>query len=100
MKITLIGYKFFEKELAKESRSALVIAKALPKKKGDVTLYWQDYEEAALDKPIFYYMRGDKSMIATMGEPKKFQVTVPGEKDEVPNLPGEGGINFPPKPKL
>ena len=45
------GYKFSEKELANESRSELVSAKALPKKKGDVTLYWQNYEEAALDEP-------------------------------------------------
>tara|TARA_R100000541_G_scaffold48086_1_gene55134 strand:+ start:172 stop:462 length:291 start_codon:yes stop_codon:yes gene_type:complete len=88
------GYKFSEKELANESRSALVSAKALPKKKGDVTLYWQNYEEAALDKPIFYYMRGDKSMTASMGKPETFFVTFPGEEAEVP---GEGGIKIPPK---
>ncbi len=76
------GYKFSEKELANESRSALVSAKALPKNKGDVTLYWQNYEEANLDKPRFYYMRGDKSMIATLGKPETFFVTFPGEESE------------------
>ncbi len=88
------GYKFSEKELANESRSELVSAKELPKKKGDVTLYWQDYEEAALDEPPFYYMRGDKSMTATMGKQETFSVTfpdVPKEESE------EGGEKIPPK---
>ena len=71
----ITGYQFFEKEMATESRSGLVSAKALPKKKGDVTIYQQNYEEAALDKPIFWYMRGDKSMVATMGKPSEFKVT-------------------------
>ncbi len=95
-----MGYTFFEKEIATGARSELVSVKELPKKKGDVTLYWQNYEEATLDKPTFFYMLADESMIATLGEPKKFQITVPGKKVEVPNLPGEGEINFPPKPKL
>ena len=97
MEITLIGYKFFEKEIATGARSELVSVKALPKAKGDVTIYWQDYEEAALDKPIFWYMRGDESMITALGKPSKFTVTVPGKKVEVPNLPGEGEIKLPPK---
>lgn len=90
------GYKFSEKELANEKRSGLVSAKSLPKKKGDVTIYWQDYEEAALDKPTFWYMRGDKSMVATMGKPETFFVTFPSEKAEEPD---EGGTKIPPKGK-
>jgi hypothetical protein len=90
MKITIIGYQFFEKELATSARSELVDVKALPKKKGDVTIYWQNYEEAILDKPTFWYMRSDKSMDSTMGKPKKFQVTVSNKE--------EGKI--PPKGKL
>ena len=101
MKITLIGYTFFEKEIATSARSELVSAKALPRGKGDVTIYWQNYEQAALDKPTFFYMLADKSMIATLGEPKKFQVTVSGEsEEEEPSLPGDGGIKIPPKGKL
>lgn len=82
------GYKFSEKELANESRSELVSAKALPKKKGDVTLYWQNYEEAALDEPPFWYMRGDRSMAKTMGKPDTFFVTfpdVPKNKEPIEN---------------
>ena len=97
MKETIIGYQFLEKEIATESRSELVSAKALPKKKGDVTIYWQNYEEAALDKPTFWYMRGDDSMISTLGKPLKFQVTFPDQPKEEP---GEGDGKIPPKGKL
>ena len=87
---TIIGYQFFEKEIATEKRSGLVIAKGLPRGKGDVTIYWQDYEEAAFDKPTFWYMRYDESMGKTMGKPSEFKVTFPGESEE-----GDGKI--PPK---
>lgn len=92
----ITGYQFFEKEMATESRSGLVSAKALPKKKGDVTIYWQNYEEAALDKPIFWYMRGDKSMVATMGKPSEFKVTIPDPPKEESE---EGDGKIPPKGK-
>ena len=55
MQEIIIGYQFFDKEMATQKRTALVDAKALPKKSGDVTIYWQNYEEAALDKPTFWY---------------------------------------------
>jgi len=97
MQKTITGYQFFEKELATGARSELVSTKALPKKKGDVTIYWQNYEQAALDKPTFWYMRGDKSMVAAMGEPSKFTVTFPGKSKEEPEEPGEGGIKLPPE---
>ena len=76
---TILGYQFFEKEIATSARSELVSAKALPKGKGDVTIYWQDYEEAALDKPAFWYMHHDKSMDATLGKASEFKVTLPSE---------------------
>jgi len=88
MQKTITGYQFFEKEMATEKRSELVSVKALPKKEKDVTLYWQDYEEAAFDKPTFWYMRGDDSMISTLGKPSKFKVTFPDPPKEEP---GEGG---------
>ena len=90
MQKIITGYQFFEKEIATEKRSGLVIAKGLPRGKGDVTIYWQDYEEAAFDKPTFWYMLHDKSMDATMGKPSEFKVTFPGESEE-----GDGKI--PPK---
>jgi len=82
MQETITGYQFFEKEEATESRSSLVNAKGLPRGKGDVTIYWQDYEEAAFDKPTFWYMLHDKSMDATMGKPSEFKVTFPDEPKE------------------
>lgn len=97
MQKIIIGYQFFEEEQATEARSELVSAKALPKKKGDVTIYWQNYERAALDKPTFWYMRGDKSMIDNMGKPSEFKVTVPDPpKEESEDVGGE----IPPKGKL
>ena len=90
---TIRGYQFFEEEQANESRSSLVIAKALPKKKGDVTIYWQNYAQASLDKPTFWYMRGDKSMIETMGKPSEFKVTFPdAPKEEEGELPPKKGL--------
>jgi len=97
MQKIITGYQFFEKEIATEKRSGLVIAKGLPKKKGDVTIYWQNYEEAALDKPTFWYMRGDKSMVATMGKPSEFKVTFPDAPKEEE---GDGGDKLPPKKGL
>ena len=93
MQEIIIGYQFFDKEMATQKRTALVDAKALPKKSGDVTIYWQNYEEAALDKPTFWYMRGNKSMVATMGKPSEFKVTFPDPPKE------EGGGKIPPKGK-
>jgi hypothetical protein len=96
MQKIITGYQFFEKEIATEKRSGLVIAKGLPRGKGDVTIYWQDYEEAAFDKPTFWYMLHDKSMDATMGKPSEFKVTFPDEpKEESEEVGGE----IPPKGK-
>ena len=101
MQKIITGYQFFEKEIATEKRSGLVIAKGLPRGKGDVTIYWQDYEEAAFDKPTFWYMRYDESMGKTMGKPSEFKVTFPGEsEEEEPSLPGDGVIKIPPKGEL
>lgn len=86
---TIIGYQFFEEEIAIGARSELVSAKALPKTKDDVTIYWQNYEEAALDKPVFWYMRHDKSMEATMGKASEFKVTLPGEDESFVGKYGE-----------
>ena len=86
---TILGYQFFEKELATGARSELVSAKALPRSKGDVTIYWQNYEEASLDKPVFWYMRHDKSMDATMGKASEFKVTLPSEDESFVGKYGE-----------
>jgi len=96
MQKTIIGYQFFEEEQATEARSELVSVKALPKKKGDVTIYWQNYEQAALDKPTFWYMRQDKSMDVTMGKPSEFKVTFPDAPKEESE---EGGGKIPVKGK-
>ena len=79
MKKEIRGYQFFKKGAAEEARSQLVVAKSLPRNRGDVTIYWQNYEEALLDKPTFQYMRFDESMESTMGKPSTFTVTFPGE---------------------
>jgi hypothetical protein len=86
---TILGYQFFEKEIATSARSELVSAKGLPRGKEDVTIYWQNYEEAALDKPTFWYMRHDKSMDATMGKASEFKVTFPGEDESFVGKFGE-----------
>lgn len=94
MQKTILGYQFFEKEIATGARSELVSAKALPKKKGDVTIYWQNYEQATLDKPTFWYMLHDKSMDTTMGKASLFKVTFPDAPKEEP---GKDGVKIPVK---
>ena len=79
MEVNILGYKFSEKELAEETRSVLVVEKELPRKIADVTTYWQNYEEASLNKPPFWYMLHDKSLDGALGEPAKFTVTIPEE---------------------
>ena len=89
MKKEITGYQFFKKGEADEARSGLVIAKSLPRSKEDVTIYWQNYEEARLDEPTFQYMRFDKSMESTMGKPSTFTVTFPGEGESFISKLGE-----------
>lgn len=79
MKVEITGYKFIEKEFADSSRGELSNEIGLPRKKGDVTIYWQNYEEASLDEPIFFYMVGDRSMNKILGKPLNFIVTFPDE---------------------
>ena len=80
MIVKITGYKFEEKELATGTRGELAIEKSLPRKKEDVTLYWQNYREASLDKPVFWYMVADRSMDKVLGKPSTFSVAVPGEE--------------------
>ena len=61
MEVKINGYKYEEKEAATLKRGLLVEEKALPKKVKDVTLYWQNFEKASLNEPVFYYMEYDKS---------------------------------------
>tara|TARA_R110002050_G_scaffold105862_1_gene215640 strand:- start:487 stop:780 length:294 start_codon:yes stop_codon:yes gene_type:complete len=79
MEVKINGYKYEEKEAAILKRGLLVTEKALPKKVKDVTLYWQNYEEASLNEPVFYYMEFDKSFPKSFGRPETFFVTFPDE---------------------
>jgi len=99
MEVKINGYKYEGKEAAALKRGLLVTEKALPRGENDVTLYWQNYKEASLNEPIFFYMEYDKSFPKSFGEPETFFVTFPGGEAEVPDIPGEGGIKLPPKGK-
>ena len=77
MEVKINGYKFPEKEIANATRAELAIELGLPRKLGDVTIYWQNYQEASLNKPSFFYMVGDKSMVKALGKPSTFTVIFP-----------------------
>ena len=96
MEVKINGYKYEGKEAATLKRGLLVTEKALPRKEADVTLYWQNYEEASLNKPIFWYMEYDESFPKSFGEPETFFVTFPDVPKEEPE---EGGGKIPPKGK-
>lgn len=96
MEVKILGYKYKEKVDATFSREVLVEEKALPRKKDDVTLYWQNYEEASLDKPIFWYIEYDVSFPRKFGRPETFSVTFPDPPKEESE---EGGGKIPPKGK-
>ena len=88
MEVKINGYKYEEKEIAAEKRGQLVIDKALPRKEKDVTLYWQNYEEASLNKPVFWYIEFDLSFPKSFGKPETFNVTFPdAPKDEGEEVP-------------
>lgn len=88
MEVKINGYKYEEKEAATFKRELLVEEKALPKKKKDVTLYWQNYEEASLNKPVFWFIQFDESFPKSFGKPETFFVTFPdAPKDEGEEVP-------------
>jgi hypothetical protein len=82
MEVKINGYKFTEKEMANATRAELAVELGLPRKLGDVTIYWQNYQEATLNKPSFFYMVGDKSMTKALGKPSTFTVIFPDKPKE------------------
>lgn len=92
MEVKINGYKYEEKEAATLKRGLLVTEKALPRKEADVTLYWQNYEEASLDKPVFWYIEFDESFPKGFGKPETFIVTFPDPPKEEPGEDGGGKI--------
>tara|TARA_R100000541_G_scaffold16842_1_gene26517 strand:+ start:871 stop:1146 length:276 start_codon:yes stop_codon:yes gene_type:complete len=88
MEVKIRGYKYEEKEAATLKRGLLVTEKELPRKEKDVTLYWQNYEEASLNKPVFWYIEFDPSFPKSFGKPETFNVTFPdAPKDEGEEVP-------------
>jgi len=94
MEIKINGDKYEEKEAGTLKRGLLVTEKALPRKEADVTLYWQNFKEASLNEPVFYYMEYDESFPKSFGKPETFLVTFPDAPKEESE---EGGGKIPVK---
>jgi hypothetical protein len=70
------GYKYPTEAEAITARSQCATHYGLPKTPEDTTLYWVDYQEAALDTPIFWYIIFDSSLTTILGTPSTFDVTI------------------------
>lgn len=73
----VLGYKYDTEQDAINAREACDTYYGIPVSPDDVTQNWTDYQTAALDIPIFWYIRHDDSLDVVLGTPETFEVTTP-----------------------
>ncbi len=73
----VIGYKYTNEQDAINAREQVDAYYGIPVSPDDVTQNWVDYQTAQYDIPIFWYMIYDESLKVVLGEPDKFEVTIP-----------------------
>jgi hypothetical protein len=70
----ITGYKYTNEDDAIQARQECADFYGLPKSPEDETKYWVDYNEAALNIPIFWYIAFDESIEQILGAPTTFDV--------------------------
>ena len=75
--MTLLGYKYLTEEDAQQARKDCSDYYGIPVSLEDVTQYWVDYQCAALDTPVFWFILFDESLVPILGEPIEFDITQP-----------------------
>ena len=75
--MTLLGYKYLTGEDAQRARKDCSDYYGIPVSLEDVTQYWVNYQCAALDTPVFWFILFDESLVPILGEPIEFDITQP-----------------------
>lgn len=75
--MTTLGYQYQTEEQAQHARKQCADYYGLPKSPEDTTQYWVDYQYAELNKPPFWYITYDESLLNILGQPTVFGVDQP-----------------------
>ena len=81
----MIGYKFDTIERAEKAVSDCDKYYGIPVAPDDVTQHWAEYSEASYNKPLFWYIAFDESLLAILGEPTEFEVVQPNPFEDATN---------------
>jgi hypothetical protein len=68
------GYKYTTESSAKSAQKQCNDYYGIPISPDDVTQNWVDYKYADLNKPKFWYIIYDDSLLPVLGEPIEFEV--------------------------
>ena len=71
------GYKYTTESSAKSAQKQCNDYYGTPISPDDVTQNWVDYKYADLNKPKFWYIIYDDSLLPVLGEPIEFEVITP-----------------------
>lgn len=71
------GYQYKTEKEAITSREACDAFYGIPVSPDDVTQNWVDYNFAELNKPQFWYIIYDESLLPVLGQPIEFEVITP-----------------------
>ena len=70
----ITGYKYYTENLAIDARKQCADYYGLPVTPEDTTKFWVDYQTAAANEPIFWYIVYDNSLDVILGQPTDFDV--------------------------
>lgn len=79
------GYKYTIEQEAINAREACDAYYGIPVAPDDVTQNWVEYSFAALNKPPFWYIIFDESLLPVLGQPSEFEVIEPPFTNETRN---------------
>lgn len=71
------GYKYLSEQEAINARELCDTYYGIPVAPDDVTQNWVDYQFAELNKPPFWYIVFDESLLPVLGNPIEFDIVTP-----------------------
>lgn len=73
----MLGYKYIIEQEAITAREACDAFYGIPVSPDDVTQNWVDYNFAELNKPQFWYIIYDESLLPVLGQPEDLDIITP-----------------------
>jgi len=71
------GYKYDTEQKAIDAREGCDAYYGIPVAPNDITQNWVDYKFAKYNKPQFWYIQYDNSLLPILGKPIEFEVIEP-----------------------